>query len=135
MAITLTSVDPVKLDARGGAKLTILGDFSEHIGQEFYAELVPTVGDPIRCLSGRPGSAVTLYPLNTEKMVCFAPQTVAGTAYDLRVKRTDDSAVDTIAAPFTVLPKQYSTSLFGYRSQFPPTYKTGPRNLGLLERI
>lgn len=135
MAISLTTVSPTTLGADGGIKLTIEGDFAEHLGQDFYAELVPGGGDPIRCLSGRPERANLILPLNAVKMVCYAPQATPGVAYDLRVRLPDDSVSAAIAAPFTVLPKQYNTSVFAYRSLMPPTYKTGPRNLGLLERI
>jgi len=135
MAITLDAVSPIRLDANGGARLTIEGDFSEHLGQEFFVELVPTVGDPVRALTGRPGNPDRVSPLNSAKMVCYAPQATPGGGYDLRVRRTDDSVSETLAGVLTVLSKQHNTAVFGLRSILPPTYKTGPRNVGLLERI
>ena len=135
MSITLNAVSPIVLDGNGGAKLTIEGDFAEHLGQPFFVELVPAVGDVLVGLTGRPGNPTEVSPLNSEKMVCYAPQATPGATYDLRVRRTDDSVSDTLAGVFTVLPKQYNTAVFSLRSILPPNYKTGPRNVGLLERI
>lgn len=80
MSISISSVSPSELDANGGAKLTIDGDFSEHVGQDFEVVCVPRgPGAAVLALTGRPGSPTTIQPLNSERMVCYAPRLASGT--------------------------------------------------------
>lgn len=75
MTLSLSSVSPDGVDAAGGAKLTIEGDFSEHVGQDFTVELVlATTQERIFALTGKPGSPRTIQPLNAERMVCYVPR-------------------------------------------------------------
>lgn len=137
MAITVTTATPGLLDANGGARLDIRGDFGDHLGQFFRVELVPSGGgDPLPSLSGVPGRAYLIFPLNDTRMVAYAPQAEPGVIYDLEVTLVDDVLINGgIASVFEVLPKLYNSAVFNYRSSLPPTYITGPRNLSQLERI
>lgn len=137
MAITLTSVSPAVLDANGGTRLDIAGDFADHLGELFKVELIPVGGGtPLRALTGRPGRPDEVYALNATRMVCFSPQATGGVSYDLVVTSLVDGAItDTLAAAITVLPKQYNTAVFSYRKVLPLTYITGPRNFVELERV
>ncbi len=137
MAISVTSIAPVLIDAYGGTKFIIQGDFAEHLGQLFTASLVPAGGGTsLDCLSGIPGRPTSIYPLNSTRMVCYAPQTTAGTTYDLIVTLIANALVtDTLASVVTALTRQYNSSVFALRSILPPNYKTGPRRFEQLEQI
>jgi hypothetical protein len=77
MAISLSSVSPAAVDANGGAKLSIEGDFSEHIGEDFEVELVSRLtNERLLALTGKPGSPTTIQPANSDKMVCYAPRLI-----------------------------------------------------------
>lgn len=134
MAVSITSVTPNTLDAKGGTKLTIEGNFADVLGREFFADFKNVAGDQ-RCLTGIPGRPTRILPLNDTTMVCYTPQLEPGLTYTFQIERTDASVLVVAATSFTVLPKQYDTLFFAYRASLPPTYRTGPRNPGLLERI
>lgn len=137
MAITVTTTTPGLLDANGGARLDIRGDFAEHLGQLFRVELEPSGGGiPLPALSGVPERAYSIFALNDTRMVAYAPQADPGVIYDLVVTLINDELINAgIASAFEVLPKLYNSAVFNYRSSLPPTYITGPRNLSQLERI
>lgn len=85
MSITLDSISPAAVDRAGGAKMVILGDFSEHLGQDFEALLVSRDTDEeFLALSGRPGSPTVIQPQNASRMVAYAPRLRPRGSYLLR---------------------------------------------------
>lgn len=80
MGISLSAVSPAELDSNGGTKLTIDGDFSEHVGQDFEVVCLPRgPGAAVLALTGRSGVPTTIQPLNASRMVCYAPRLSSGT--------------------------------------------------------
>lgn len=78
MSITLDSVSPDAVDAYGGKKLIIEGDFSEHVGQDFEVVCTPRLpGESVLALTGKPGSPRVIQPLNAGRMVCYTPRLIA----------------------------------------------------------
>jgi hypothetical protein len=116
--------------------LLITGDFAADIGQAMnvHVGLAGDFTDP-QCVSGIAGQARTLYPITAQKLRCFFPMLTPGGPYNVFVRRVDMTRTGLVAAAITVLPRMYYSSVFDIRTVLPPSYRTGPRNMDLLEAL
>ena len=136
MAITPTSITPTQLVESGVVGLTIVGDFSAHLGQLFRVYIGPSGDDTDElCLSGKSGRPHEVYPLNATKLKCFAPLLVAGGPYSVYLKRVDAVDNGVLVDVISVVKDPYYTKVFDYRSPFPPHYKVGPRAMNKLGAV
>jgi len=135
MALSLDFVTPEKSIARGSL-ISVVGDFSEHVGKKFRAYVGPSGDDSDHlCLSGRPGAPHTIYPLNTYTIRFYLPDIEAGGPYNIFIQREDETAEALLAAVLTIVKSPYQSGVFAIRGLLPNYYKAGPRSMALLERI
>lgn len=134
--ITITALSRYMADANGGQMLVIEGDFIPDFGKGLHVHVGPAgdATDP-KCLSGIAGQGTVLYPANATKLRCFLPVMPAGGPYNVFVRRVDMTRTTLLLAAMTVLPKMYHSAVFDLRTVLPPYYKTGPRNMDLLEAL
>jgi hypothetical protein len=134
--ITIYALSRDHVDADGGQTLIIEGEFALDAGMPMRVHVgaTGTVADPL-CVSGVAGQGVTLYPVSPRRLRCFFPVLTPGGPYDVYVRRTDMSRAILLADVITVLPRMYYSSVFGIRTVLPPFYKTGARNMDLLEAL
>lgn len=110
----------------GGTLLRIHGDFAGSAGKLFRAYIGPTASVyDTPCYSGRPGRAFLVSPKATYLDV-YTPDLAPG-LYSFYARQTDGQAVIKITKGIPVLPRQYGTRTWSFRSVFPPTLDPGPR--------
>jgi len=134
--ITLYTLSRDHADADGGQVLIIQGAFALDIGKAMYVHIGPAgdYTDPL-CVSGIAGQGQLLYPMSARKLRCFFPMLTLGGPYNVFVRRVDMTRTGLMAAAITVLPQMYYSSVFDMRTVLPPFYRTGPRNMDLLEAL
>lgn len=134
--ITILTLSRDHADADGGQMLMIEGDFTADIGQAMRVHVGPAgdATDPA-CVSGIAGQGLTVYPVSSKKLRCFFPMLTPGGPYNVFVRRMDMTRTGLVVAAITVLPQMYYSSVFDMRTVLPPFYRTGPRNMDLLEAL
>lgn len=134
--ITLYTLSRDHVDADGGQMLIIQGEFGPDTGKALnvHVGLAGDYTDP-QCVSGVAGQGTTIYPATSKKLRCFFPMLESGGPYNVYVRRVDMTRAGLMAAVITVLPKMYYSAVFDLRTVLPPFYKTGPRNMDLLEAL
>jgi len=132
--ITIYSIARSVADGDGGQILDVLADFANEFGKAYRIHIGPNgdATDPA-CYSGHPGYPQTLFVLNTSKLRGYLPPMPAGGPYHIFVRRLDMSRTALITSAIQVMPKMYYSGVFGLRGILPTQYRTGPRNLELLE--
>ena len=130
----LTSINIDKTIARGGTRIEVTGDFSDELGRAIYFYVGPNGNDTdSRCLSGTAGNIFEIFPLNETKLVLYTPSLAVGGPYHIFGEREDGVDDDLLSGVLTIVESYFNSFTFTIRSVLPPFYKTGPRNMDLLE--
>ena len=134
--ITIYQISRDHADANGGQQLLIDGVFAVDFGKAMSVHVGPAgdYTDPL-CVAGVAGQATTVYPLSARKLRCYLPPLTPGGPYKLYVRRVDMTRAIVIPDAITVLPAMYYSGVFDIRTVLPPFYRTGPRNMDLLEAL
>lgn len=90
-----------------------------------------------KAYAGIPGQGGDVYPLNTTTMRAYTPLLTAGGPYDIFVVQPDETGTpsDALTTALTAAKPHFKSSVFAMRSVLPPNYRTGPRNMGVLEPV
>jgi len=130
----LTSIDIDKTIARGGTRIEVTGVFTEDLGRAMYFYVGPNGNDTdTRCLSGIAGNSFEIFPLNETTLVLYLPPLAVGGPYHIFGERVDGTSDDLLSGVITIVESYYNSFIFTMRSVLPPFYKTGPRNMSMLE--
>jgi hypothetical protein len=136
MTVTLTSVSPAVVEATGGRLLILTGSFE--VGVKHNVHIGPN-GDETdeKAYSGIPGQGFNIYPLNATTIRVYTPELSAGGPHDIYVVQPDetDTPNDILAGSITAAKPHYKSLVFAMRSLLPPNYRTGPRNMDVLEPV
>lgn len=134
--ITITGISRSKADAAGGQLLVIEGDFAVDFGKPMHVHVGPAgdATDPL-CLAGVAGRGTTIYTLNATKLRCYLPMLRTGGPFKVYIRRADMSRTAVVLDAITVLLPMHYSSTFDLRGTLPPSYRTGPRNIELVDAL
>lgn len=130
---TTTEVDEVRppvVEDEGGCEIFLIGLF-----QNLPATVSIILPGPIElvCYSGTYGQGNSPLPLAPSVLKAVTPPLPIGGPYDIKVVQGDDEV--TLAGALTVVARNWRTKVFGYRKLFPPWWKTGFRNLDVVDLL
>jgi hypothetical protein len=134
MALTVTAISPAAVPENGGFLVQISGTFVlDHAHRVFIGEK-NTILDHA-CLSAVPEQGITIYPYSTTLIKAYTPLLLPGGPYNVTVRDMVTMELAHWVLALTVTYQQLYSTVFRLRQPFPPFYRTGPRQIDLVEPI
>jgi hypothetical protein len=131
---SLSSVSPTAVYDDGGETITLTGTFDP---TAVYAVSIVTTDDgEIHCYSGSSGSGTLATPLSSTQLQAVVPPLPRGGPYAIRVRdATGAVAAGDLTAALTSRNRIFHERVPTLRQLMPPSFATGPRNLGVTDAL